>query len=256
MISNTAGGCSFYRDARLRRLTRYRHNNAPFDLGGRYLYLRDDDDGDYWSPSWQPTRSPLDAYECRHGLSYTSISSQRSGVRAEMLYFVPLGETLEVWRLRVRNDRDTRADLSVFSSVEFCLWDAQDDSTNFQRNLLGGRGRSGRRRHLPQDRVPGDAATTSPTSRAPSRWPVSTPSATSSSAPTGDGTHRWRSSGAVPSTRSRTAGHRSGPTTSGSRWRRRRRATSSSSSATRRTPLTRSSTHPDPRPSTRLESGR
>ena len=138
MISNTAGGCSFYRDARLRRLTRYRHNNTPLDLGGRYLYLRDDLDGDYWSPSWQPTRSPLSDYECRHGLSYTSISSERNGVRAEMLYFVPLGETLEVWRLRVRNDRDKRADLSVFSSVEFCLWDAEDDATNFQRNFSVG----------------------------------------------------------------------------------------------------------------------
>ncbi|MFZ2057092.1 MAG: glycosyl hydrolase family 65 protein [Acidimicrobiales bacterium] len=138
MISNTAGGCSFYRDARLRRLTRYRHNNTPLDLGGRYLYLRDDLDGDYWSPSWQPTRSPLSAYECRHGLSYTSISSERNGVHAETLYFVPLGETLEVWRLRVRNDRDKRADLSVFSSVEFCLWDAEDDATNFQRNFSVG----------------------------------------------------------------------------------------------------------------------
>ncbi len=138
MISNTAGGCSFYRDACLRRLTRYRHNGAPFDLGGRYLYLRDDLDGDYWSPSWQPTRSSLDAYECRHGLSYTSISSERGGVQAEMLYFVPPGETLEVWRLRLRNVRDTRADFSVFSSVEFCLWDALDDATNFQRNFSVG----------------------------------------------------------------------------------------------------------------------
>ena len=138
MISNTAGGCSFYRDARLRRLTRYRHNGAPFDLGGRYLYLRDDSDGDYWSPSWQPTRSLLDSYECRHGLSYTSISSERAGIHADMLYFVPLGETLEIWRLRVRNDRDTTADLSVFSLVEFCLWDALDDATNFQRNFSVG----------------------------------------------------------------------------------------------------------------------
>ncbi|MGA3354108.1 MAG: glycosyl hydrolase family 65 protein [Acidimicrobiales bacterium] len=134
LVSNTAGGCSFYRDARLRRLTRYRHNNAPLDLGGRYLYLRDDQDGDYWSPSWQPTRSELDAYECRHGLSYTSISSQRKGVSAGLLYFVPLGESLEIWRLRVRNNREQRADFSLFSSVEFCLWDAQDDATNFQRN--------------------------------------------------------------------------------------------------------------------------
>jgi cellobiose phosphorylase len=138
IISNTAGGCSFYRDARLRRLTRYRHNNAPFDLGGRYLYLRDDLDGDFWSPSWQPTRSQLDDYECRHGLSYTQISSRRNGVRAEMLCFVPLGESLEVWRLRVRNERAQRTDLSVFSSVEFCLWDAQDDATNFQRNFSVG----------------------------------------------------------------------------------------------------------------------
>jgi len=135
MISNTAGGCSFYRDARLRRLTRYRHNNTPLDFGGRYLYLRDDIDGDYWSPSWQPTRSDLDDYECRHGLSYTSISSQRNGIHCSVLYFVPPGETLEVWRLQVRNDRDTRADFSVFSSVEFCFWDAREDATNFQRNF-------------------------------------------------------------------------------------------------------------------------
>jgi cellobiose phosphorylase len=134
LISNTAGGCSFYRDARLRRLTRYRHNNAPLDLGGRYVYLRDDADGDYWSPSWQPTRSELDSYECRHGLSYTSISSARHKIRAEMLFFVPLDETLEVWRLRVRNDRAENAEISVFSSVEFCLFDALDDATNFQRN--------------------------------------------------------------------------------------------------------------------------
>jgi cellobiose phosphorylase len=138
MISNTAGGCSFYKDARLRRLTRYRHNNAPFDLGGRYLYVRDDLDGDYWSPSWQPTRSHLDSYECRHGLSYTSICSEHGGVRAETLYFVPLGETFEVWRLRVINNRDQRADISVFSSVEWCLWDALEDSTNLQRNYSVG----------------------------------------------------------------------------------------------------------------------
>ena len=138
IVSNTGGGYSFYRDARLRRLTRYRYNNAPFDLGGRYLYVRDDATGDYWSPTWQPTRSPLDEYECRHGLSYTRIVSARSGIRAETLYFVPLGETLEVWRVSVTNGRDTPAELSLFSSVEFCLWDAQDDATNFQRNFSTG----------------------------------------------------------------------------------------------------------------------
>ncbi|GAB2607516.1 glycosyl transferase [Streptomyces capparidis] len=138
IVSNTAGGYSFYQDARLRRLTRYRYNNVPLDLGGRYLYLRDNGSGDYWSPSWQPTGSDLDDYECRHGLSYTAIASARTGVRAETLYFVPLGENLEVWRLRVTNTRDTALDLSVFSSVEFCLWDAQDDATNFQRNFSTG----------------------------------------------------------------------------------------------------------------------
>ncbi len=134
IISNTAGGYSFYRDARLRRLTRYRYNNAPLDLGGRYLYLRDDDDGAYWSPSWQPTQGELDTYECRHGMGYTTIASSRAGIRVETRYFVPLGETLEVWRTRVTNERATRARLSLFGTVEFCLWDAQDDATNFQRN--------------------------------------------------------------------------------------------------------------------------
>ena len=138
IISNTAGGYSCYRDARLRRITRYRYNSVPPDAGGRYLYLRDNRTGDYWSPSWQPTQRDLDSYECRHGLSYTTIASARLGIRAETLYFVPLGETLEVWRLTVRNERAAPADLSVFSSAEFCLWDAQDDATNFQRNYSTG----------------------------------------------------------------------------------------------------------------------
>ena len=138
IISNTAGGYSFYRDARMRRITRYRYNNAPFDVGGRYLYLRDNGSGDFWSPSWAPTQSALDHYECRHGLSYTSISSTYKGVHAETVYFVPLGTSLEVWRLRLANGRDEAVDISVFSSVEFCLWDAHDDATNFQRNFSTG----------------------------------------------------------------------------------------------------------------------
>jgi cellobiose phosphorylase len=138
VISNTAGGYSCYRDARLRRITRYRYNNVPPDSGGRYVYLRDNASGEYWSPSWQPAQRDLEHYECRHGLSYTQISSRYLGVRAETLYFVPPNETLEVWRLRVSNERDTAADISVFSSVEFCLWDAQDDATNFQRNYSTG----------------------------------------------------------------------------------------------------------------------
>ena len=134
IISNTAGGYSFYRDARLRRLTRYRYNNAPLDLGGRYIYLRDDESGEYWSPSWQPVQRQLEDYSCRHGLGYSIIGSTYAGIRAETLYFVPLGENLEVWRIRVTNERRAAASLSLFSSIEWCLWDANDDATNFQRN--------------------------------------------------------------------------------------------------------------------------
>jgi cellobiose phosphorylase len=135
LISNTAGGYSFYRDARLRRLTRHRYNNAPRDLGGRYVYVRDDESGDLWSPSWQPVGGPVESYRCRHGLGYTVIGSARGGIDVETLYFVPVGESLEVWRVRVTNGRDAAASLSLFSAVEFCLWDAWDDQTNFQRNL-------------------------------------------------------------------------------------------------------------------------
>ncbi len=135
LISNTAGGYSFYRDARLRRITRYRYNNVPLDTGGRYIYLRDDETGAFWSPSWQPARTPIDDYRCRHGLGYTVIGSSRQGIAASTTYFVPLGESLEIWRLALTNRRAEPAQLSVFSAIEFCLWDAQDDSTNFQRNF-------------------------------------------------------------------------------------------------------------------------
>jgi len=134
IISNTAGGYSFYRDARLRRLTRYRYNNAPWDCGGRYIYLRDEASGSFWSPSWQPTRHAAEDYSCRHGMGYTTIGSTFAGIEAHTRYFVPLDENLEIWRLTVTNRRTTRAKISVFASVEFCLWDAQDDATNFQRN--------------------------------------------------------------------------------------------------------------------------
>jgi len=139
LISNTAGGYSFYRDPRLRRLTRYRYNNAPLDSNGRYIYLRDDDASQtgnplIWSPTWQPTRRALDEYECRHGMGYTTIRSKFAGIEAKTRYFVPLGENLEIWELTITNHRDREVNLSVFTGIEFCLWDAQDDSTNFQRN--------------------------------------------------------------------------------------------------------------------------
>ncbi len=135
IISNTAGGYSFYRDARLRRLTRYRYNNVPLDIGGRYLYLRDRTNGAIWSPSWQPVRRPLDAYTCRHGMGYTIISGTLDGIATETRYFVPLNENLEIWQLSISNQRSAAADLSIFSLVEFNLWDAYDDMTNYQRNF-------------------------------------------------------------------------------------------------------------------------
>ena len=145
LISNTAGGYSFYKDARLRRLTRYRYNNAPVDMGGRYIYLRDNDAAKrgkvarpYWSPTWMPTRDKLDEYECRHGQGYTTIRSVAHKIEASTRYFVPLGESLEIWELTLTNRRDRPADLSIFSAIEFCLWDANDDATNFQRNLSTG----------------------------------------------------------------------------------------------------------------------
>ncbi len=135
IISNTAGGYSFFRDARMRRLTRYRYNNVPFDCGGRYIYLRDRESGQFWSPSWQPTRHAAENYSCRHGMGYTIIGSSCAQIEAETRYFVPLDENLELWQLTVTNRRPQPARISVFGSVEFCLWDAQDDATNFQRNF-------------------------------------------------------------------------------------------------------------------------
>ncbi|MBL8089401.1 MAG: glycosyl transferase [Anaerolineales bacterium] len=140
IISNTAGGYSFYQDARLRRLTRYRYNNAPLDAGGRYIYLRDDEQSTphtgpaFWSPSWQPTRTPLDKYECRHGMGYSIITSERNGIQSSTRYFVPLGQNLEIWEVTLTNHRNKTANISVFSAIEFNLWDAMDDASNFQRN--------------------------------------------------------------------------------------------------------------------------
>ncbi|GJM71286.1 hypothetical protein HMSSN036_35020 [Paenibacillus macerans] len=138
LISNTAGGYSFYRDARLRRLTRYRYNNIPLDTGGRYYYVRDHDNGDFWTPGWMPVKRELDFYECRHGLGYTSITGERGGVSVTQLAFVPLGYNGEVHRLTVKNTGSQAKKVSLFSFAEFCLWNAQDDMTNFQRNLSTG----------------------------------------------------------------------------------------------------------------------
>ena len=133
LVSHTGGGYTFYRDARFRRLTRYRYNNVPADAGGRYFYIRDG--GDYWTPGWAPAKRDLDRFECRHGLSYTVITGERNGIRAEVLLFVPLGADAEVHRVRLTNLGAAPRSLRLFSLAEFCLWNAWDDQTNFQRNL-------------------------------------------------------------------------------------------------------------------------
>ncbi|MFB5673488.1 GH36-type glycosyl hydrolase domain-containing protein [Paenibacillus terreus] len=136
LMSNTAGGYAFYRDARLRRLTRYRYNNIPVDNGGRYFYLYDQ--GDFWTPGWMPVKKELDHYECRHGLGYTSITGERGGIRINQLALVPLGFNGEVHQVTVSNTSDVEKRVKLFSFVEFCLWNAYDDMTNFQRNLSTG----------------------------------------------------------------------------------------------------------------------
>ena len=133
LLSNTAGGYCFYRDARLRRLTRYRYNNCPADQEGFHIYIRDGDT--VWNPGWQPTKTELDSYACRHGLGYSVIEGQKDGVLATQTLLVPQGDNCLLVRLRLKNSTDVKKTLDVFPYLEFCLWDAMDDGSNFQRNF-------------------------------------------------------------------------------------------------------------------------
>ena len=136
LISNTCGGYSFYKDAKLRRITRYRYNNVPVDSDGKYYYINDN--GVIWNPGSMPSGTELDMYECRHGLGYTRFCSSKNGLKAELLAFVPTEAACELNCLRLRNNSDREKNISLFSYVEFCLWDAVDDGSNFQRNLSTG----------------------------------------------------------------------------------------------------------------------
>ncbi len=137
LISNTAGGYSFYKDAKLRRITRFRYNNVPLDMGGgRYFYLYDE--GDFWSPGFAPAKRALDFYECRHGMGYTKIKGARKGIEVEVTFFVPKDYNGEVHKVTVKNTGTMKREVKLFSFVEWCLWNAQDDSTNFQRNFNTG----------------------------------------------------------------------------------------------------------------------
>ncbi|MDF2672593.1 MAG: glycosyl transferase [Clostridiales bacterium] len=131
LISNTAGGYCFYKDARFRRITRYRYNNIPIDNGGRYFYIRDGEE--YYSPTWMPVKKELDDYECRHGMGYTKIKGIKNDVETEILYMVPMEDNAEIHRVKIKNKGIKEKKLTLFSFLEFCLWNAYDDMTNYQR---------------------------------------------------------------------------------------------------------------------------
>ena len=137
LISNTAGGYSFYKDARLRRITRYRYNNVPIDMGGRYFYINDN--GTIWNPGWSPVKTELDSYECRHGMGYTVITGKKNDLKAEVTFFVPQDYDGEVQQVVLTNEGKSDKTFKFWSFAEWCLWDAQDDSNNFQRNFSTGR---------------------------------------------------------------------------------------------------------------------
>lgn len=136
LISGTAGGYSFFRDAKFRRLTRYRYNGVPMDNGGRYFYVKEENC--VWSPGWKPCRTPLDFYECRHGLGYSRITGEKNALRLSILFFVPIGYDCELQKLTVENRGNERKSFTLWSFVEWCLWNAQTDMENFQRNLSVG----------------------------------------------------------------------------------------------------------------------
>ena len=136
LISNTAGGYSFCKDAKFRRITRYRYNNVPMDSGGKYFYINDGKD--IWNPGWKPCKTALDSYECRHGMNYSKITGSKNGVEASVLYFVPLKTWAEVQKVTLTNNSNEKKSLKLFSFVEWCLWNAATDMENFQRNFSTG----------------------------------------------------------------------------------------------------------------------
>lgn len=136
LISNTAGGYTFYKDAKFRRITRYRYNNVPMDSGGRYFYINDS--GKIWSPGWKPCKTALDKYECRHGMNYSVITGEKDGIKASVLYFVPLKTWAEIQKLTLTNNSATERSFKLFSFAEWCLWNAASDMENFQRNFSTG----------------------------------------------------------------------------------------------------------------------
>ena len=136
LISNTAGGYCFCRDAKFRRILRYRYNGVPMDAGGRYYYIKDGDT--VWNPGWKPCKTALDVYECRHGMGYTRVTGEKDGLQADVLFFVPIGHRCEVHRVKLTNTGAAKKTFQLYSFVEWCLWNASTDMENFQRNLSTG----------------------------------------------------------------------------------------------------------------------
>ncbi len=136
LISNTAGGYCFCKDAKFRRILRYRYNGVPMDAGGRYYYIKDGDT--VWNPGWKPCKTALDAYECRHGMGYTRVTGEKDGLKADVLFFVPIGHRCEVHRVKLTNTGAAKKSFQLYSFVEWCLWNASTDMENFQRNLSTG----------------------------------------------------------------------------------------------------------------------
>ena len=136
IISNTSGGYSFFKDARLRRLTRYRYNNIPLDTNGKYFYIKDGET--IWSPAWKPAQTELDSYQCRHGLGYSRFISSKNDIQASLLFFIPNDDSVEIQKLSLENQGPTEKSIKLFSFIEWALWNALDDMTNFQRNLSTG----------------------------------------------------------------------------------------------------------------------
>ncbi len=136
LISNTCGGYTFYKDAKLLRMTRYRYNDVPNDINGKYFYIKEG--GSVWNPGWKPTQTELDSYECRHGIGYSRFTGTKNGLEASVLTFIPMDDNCEISQVKLTNQSDSEKTVSLFSYVEWCLWNADDDSRNFQRNLNTG----------------------------------------------------------------------------------------------------------------------
>ena len=133
LISNTCGGYTFYKDAKLLRMTRYRYNDTTPDTNGKYFYIKDGDT--IWNPGWQPTKTELDSYECRHGIGYSKFTGAKNGIEAALTTFVPIGDPVELTKVTLTNKGNAKKDIKLFSYVEWCLWNADDDMKNYQRNL-------------------------------------------------------------------------------------------------------------------------